>query len=158
MADTSRASTAAQIEANKEAREARKNNTLQALYNGALAEYNQVRTDLERDRAKDDVYQRSLMNIQAIGTIKKPSEQEQKIVSDAKNYIEKWETKNAGRANESAIRIQALAKELGQPALAATAAPAAAPVAPPGHTFAGYSTAGNPLYRNAQGQVVEDRK
>jgi hypothetical protein len=157
-AETSRASTAAQIAANKEAAEARKEGRLQTLYNGALAEYNQVRTDLERDRAKDDVYQRSLMNIQAIGTIKKPSEQEQKIVSDAKNYIEKWETKNAGRANESAIRIQALAKELGQPALAATAAPAAAPVAPPGHTFVGYSTERNPLYKNAQGQVFEDRR
>jgi hypothetical protein len=79
---------------------------------------------------------------------------------EAKKYIEKWDTKNSARANESAIRLQALARELGQPALSppTSAATAAVPVAPPGHTFVGYSTERNPLYKNAQGQIFEDRK
>ena len=100
------------------------------------------------------------MNIQAIGTIKKPNEQEQKIVEDAKKYINKWEQDNAGRTIEIKARVEALGKELGYPTPTAPPPPNtnAPPVAPPGHTFVGYSTAGNPLYRNAQGKVVEDRK
>jgi hypothetical protein len=159
-ADTSRASTAAQIAANKEARDARREGTLQTLYNGTLREMNDVRSDLDKARAQDSRYQRSLMNIQAIGAVKKPSEQEQKMADDAKDYIKNWEKNNAGRLVETTTRLEALGKELGmQPtSIAPPPAPAAAPVAPPGHTFVGYSTTGNPLYKNAQGQVVEDRK
>jgi hypothetical protein len=100
------------------------------------------------------------MNIQAIGAIKKPSEQEQKIIEDANTYINNWEKKNAGRTIEVRARIEALGKELGYATPTATPPPNtnAPPVAPPGHTFVGYSTTGNPLYKNAQGQVVEDRK
>jgi hypothetical protein len=97
------------------------------------------------------------MNIQAIGAIKKPSEQEQKMVEDANTYINNWEKKNAGRTIEVRARIEALGKELGY-ATPTAPPPAAAPVAPPGHTFVGYSTERNPLYKNAQGQIFEDRK
>jgi hypothetical protein len=150
----------AHAEATREARIARREGTLQTLYNGALRELNDVRSDLDKARAQDDNYQRSLMYIQSAGAIKKPNEQEQKMIDDAKNYVKNWETKNAGRLIETTTRLEALGRELGQPALAspAPAATAAAPIAPPGHTFVGYSTTGNPLYKNAQGQVVEDRK
>ena len=159
VADTSRASTAAQIEANKEARIARKEGTLQTLYSGAIKELNDVRTDLDKARKQDDAYQRSLMNIQTIGGIKKPNEQEQKMVDDAKKYVNKWEQDNAGRTIEVKARLEALGKELGmQPTPTApppAPAPAAVPVAPPGYTFAGYAiTTGKPVFKDAQGRTV----
>ena len=146
--------------ATAEAIKSRKEGTLQTLYSGAIKELGDVRTDLDKARERDDRYQRSLMNIQAIGAIKKPSEQEQKIVEDANTYINNWEKKNAGRTIEVKARLEALGKELGYatPTVPPPPNTNAPPVAPPGHTFAGYSTAGNPLYKNAQGQVVEDRR
>jgi len=121
VADTSRASTAAQAAATAEAAKARQSGKLEALYSGAITELGNVRTDLDRARERDDRYQRSLMNIQAIGAIKKPSEQEQKIVEDANTYINNWEKKNAGRTIEVRARLEALGKELGY----------ATPTAPP---------------------------